>query len=309
MSCITNIPEHIDWDTVPVDYQWSGYSSNCDEFKCANFLKVDTVKLPVYICSFENGVALGDYLSTYIFRQDYIQDMEAVFSPGCNYWFYKAWEQGAPQYEELDPWVHHIVELLMDSDLITLVQQGDASYFVFSDLATYESAALPTSLIDAAKTICEQELTAFCQQSLDDCGSTDELPLLDVSEWARSIIQHFINTHAEIEVWVDCYSEKANISISCGIYTDSINGDIKITDTDSIYEGLEESFWENYREFECNVAEAASLQENNASLTYRQALAAVFGNFVISFSVGGNAIDLDINSKADDFMYSLLENL
>ena len=57
----------------------------------------------------------------------------------------------------------------------------------------------------------------------------------------------------ETEVWVTCYSEKTDISISSGIYIDSADGSIDISDTGIIYEGLSESFWENYREFEEGV--------------------------------------------------------
>ena len=118
-----------------------------------------------------------------------------------------------------------------------------------------------------------------------------------------------IAAHKEIEIGVECYSEKANISIWCGIYTESVDGHIRITDLRTIYEGLAESFWENYQEFEYGVAEAESLQENNASLTYRQALATVFGHFALSFKMDEKAIDIGIDSNADDLMYSLLENI
>lgn len=301
--------KEVDWSAVPVNYQWSGYSANSEEFKTINFLKIETDEHPIYICSAENGVALGDYLSKYIFKQNFIHDMESVFSPGCNYWFFKAWEQALPQYEELDPWVHYVVELLIDSDMIDCIENDDDTYFVLSHLCDYESQLLPTSLIDAAKTVCERELLSFCQRSLEDFGNTAELTALDVGIWAGSIIQHFISTHSEIAVEVVCYSEKADASICCWIYIKSIDGDIQIADIGTIYEGLEESFWENHQEFEEGVAEAESLEENNSDLTHQQALESVFGHFVLSFQVDGKEIALDIDSDADEFMYSLLDSL
>jgi hypothetical protein len=113
----------------------------------------------------------------------------------------------------------------------------------------------------------------------------------------------------EIEVWVSCHSEKTDASIWCGVYVESNNGIVNLTDTDMIYLGLAESFWENYREFEDGVAQANVFQENNPTLTYQQALFEVFGHFTLSFKVDNNEIKLDIDSNADELMYSLLENL
>ena len=191
------IPEHFDFDAVPINYQWSKYSANCEDFKANNFLKLETAEFPTYVCSAENGVALGDYLSTYILRQPFVRDMEATFSPGYDYWFFKAWEQAAPHYDELDKWVHKIVDLLIDAELITLINWGDNDYFLFSYLCTYESQDLPSAVIETAKASCEEELITFCLKSLDDYGDTDALALLDVGDWAGAIIQHFIATHQE----------------------------------------------------------------------------------------------------------------
>ena len=303
------LPEGFDWDIVPIEYQWSGYSANCEEFKAFNFHRIETDGNPLYICSSENGVALGDYLSKYIFKQSFIRDMEAVFSPGYDYWFFKAWELAAPNYEELDLWVHHIVDLLVASDLIACVEFDNCSYFAFSHLCDYESQILPTTLLDEAKAVCEKDLLSFCQQSLDNCGSTDELATLDVGAWADTIIQRFISAHTEIEVEVECYSEKADVSIWCGVYAESVGDKNLSVDPESLFLTLAESFWENYREFEEGVAEAECLKENNPNLTYQQALESVFGHFVLSFKVDDHELNLDVDANADEFMYSLLSEL
>jgi hypothetical protein len=112
----------------------------------------------------------------------------------------------------------------------------------------------------------------------------------------------------ETEVWVTCYSEKTDISISCGIYIDSADGSIDISDTGIIYEGLSESFWENYREFEESVEQADSKQESDPTLSFEQAILSVFGHFFISCTIDGKEIDLGIDPNADDFMYSLLKD-
>lgn len=113
----------------------------------------------------------------------------------------------------------------------------------------------------------------------------------------------------ETEVWVTCYSEKTDISISCGIYIDSADGSIDISDAGIIYEGLSESFWENYREFEESVEQADSKQESDPTLSFEQAILSVFGHFIISCTIDGKEIDLGIDPNADDFMYSLLKDI
>ena len=189
------IPEFFDENSVPVDYQWSGYSTDSKEFKETNFLKINIDGLPTYICSEENGVALGDYLSKYIFNQPFFQDMETVFSPGYNYWFFKAWEQSLPEYSELDSWVHQLVDLLISAGLIVRFESANTTYFAFSDLSAYEDQPLPDHLINEAKRICEKALVAFCRQSFTEFGSIEELLNLDIGAWAAQIIGTLVDAH------------------------------------------------------------------------------------------------------------------
>lgn len=186
------IPQDFSVETVPIDYLWSGYAADSEQFKETNFLKINTSGACTYICSEENGVALGDYLSEYILKQPFIRDMESVFSPGYDYWFSKAWEQASPEYSELDIWVHNIVDLLISSDLISRFKSGNTEYFAFSELATYEEKSLPDALIKQAETLCKDALIAFCEQSYADYGDTEELSSMDVSSWGAEIIDRFI---------------------------------------------------------------------------------------------------------------------
>ena len=189
------IPQDFSAEAVPINYLWSGYATNSAEFKEANFLKMDSNELAIYVCPEENGVALGNYLSKYIIKQSFIRDMESVFSPGCDYWFFKAWEQAAPDYSELDAWVHNIVDLFVSSELISRFKSGETEFFAFSELATYEETSLPDALIKQAETLCKDALLAFCEQSYADYGDTEELSSMDVSPWASNIIEQFIHSH------------------------------------------------------------------------------------------------------------------
>lgn len=189
------VAEDFSAEAVPIDYLWSGYAADSEQFKETNFLKLDSSSASTYICSEENGVAPGNYLSEYIFKQQFIRDMESVFSPGYDYWFFKAWELADPGYSELDTWVHNVVDCLISSDLITRFESGGKEFFAFSELSLYEEKPLPDTLIRQAETLCKDALIAFCEQSYADYGDTEELSSLDVSPWASNIIEQFIHSH------------------------------------------------------------------------------------------------------------------
>ena len=113
----------------------------------------------------------------------------------------------------------------------------------------------------------------------------------------------------EITAWAYCCSDKTGDTIWCSTDVELANGITYTTDVEMLYSTLEEAFWELCQEFEEGVAQANALQEEDSSLTYEQALAAVFGHFTLSFKVDGQTVDLDIDTNADEFMYSLLSNL
>ena len=181
-----------DADKVPTFYQWSGYCQSVSDFREHNFMKNSVAGNEVYICSEENGVGLGDYLATYILRQPFIQDMEMVFSPGCNYWFFKAWEQSAPFYEDLDDWCQQIVELFISRGLLARVNQTDTDYFVFCDLIAYEDTKLPDDFIDDIRQVCEAALLQYFAQVMENYGDSDELSIGDAGEWAEALLHRFM---------------------------------------------------------------------------------------------------------------------
>lgn len=194
---MAQLPINFDYDLVPINYQWSEYAENSYEFKSFNFLPVEYNGVKIYICSEENGVALGDYLANYIFCEGYIRDLESLYSPGMDYWFYKAWEQAEPYYDELPLWVHRLVELLITAGYISRITYNDTDYFVFSDLVKFEHQPLPENLLNEASEICKLSLVEFCEQYLIDYGNMDDLARFDVSDWAEKIINEFIIAHPD----------------------------------------------------------------------------------------------------------------
>ena len=111
----------------------------------------------------------------------------------------------------------------------------------------------------------------------------------------------------ELEILVCCYSRKADVLISFGATVGGANGAVDTSDSDWIYEGVSDSFWENHYEFEPGIAKAEAARMSDPSLTYHQALWAVFGSFSLTYEVNGEKIVLDFEGDIDELMYSLLE--
>ena len=111
----------------------------------------------------------------------------------------------------------------------------------------------------------------------------------------------------EIEIWACCYSEKSDTSISFGTSVETVDGSFDATDTEWIYVGMSESFWENHWEFEAGIEQATILQREDKALTSRQALFNVFGHFELAYQIDGEEVDLNIDFDADSLMYALLE--
>lgn len=112
----------------------------------------------------------------------------------------------------------------------------------------------------------------------------------------------------EIEIMAYCSSEKVPASLGFGVccspeeYPDGLS-------SDWIYEGIEESFWENYEEFEPGIDKARQIAVDNPSATIEEVLFEVFGRFDISYEVDGAErechFDVDVNSE----IYSLLKEI
>ena len=113
----------------------------------------------------------------------------------------------------------------------------------------------------------------------------------------------------EIEIMACCYSEKEDVSVGFGIGFDADTRSIEQLDSEWIWIGMSESFWENYEEFESGIDKAKQLIEGDSNLTYRQALYSVFGNFNISYEVDGKESELDFEIDANEIMYDMLENM
>ncbi len=113
-----------------------------------------------------------------------------------------------------------------------------------------------------------------------------------------------INEYKEISA--RCYSERTTISLG---FSMEYSGPINELSSTWIYEGVEESFWENSHEFEPLIKVAKKLIESDNTITYKDALQMVFGRFSVSFSVNGISVAVYPGIDINDQLYSLLLQL
>ncbi len=113
---------------------------------------------------------------------------------------------------------------------------------------------------------------------------------------------------SESTLMVYFYSEAEDVSLGFGISFDPETDSIESLGTDWILEGMTDSFWENYEEFEPGINKAKILEKQNSGMTHRQALMKVFGDFIASCEMDGEETENNINIDANEAMYNLLES-
>lgn len=117
-----------------------------------------------------------------------------------------------------------------------------------------------------------------------------------------------VQFYKEIEIMAWCSSEKEPVSLGFGACCSAEEFPDGLS-PDWIYVGIEESFWENYEEFEPGIDKARQIAENNPSVTIEEALFEVFGCFDLTYEVDGAEKEclyaVDVNSE----IYLLLKEI
>ena len=107
-----------------------------------------------------------------------------------------------------------------------------------------------------------------------------------------------------------CYSNRRGVSIGFGTECTNDESILELGE-DWIYEGLEDSFWENYQEFEPGIAEARNAlknDENDCCDNLCATLHRVFGEFEIEYLLNGEKKDLKFDVDVNSLMYNMLSN-
>lgn len=107
----------------------------------------------------------------------------------------------------------------------------------------------------------------------------------------------------ELEIWVRCSSEKECCFLEFGT---CLSPEEKLDGIDWVYEGISDSFWENYSDFEPGIDKARQLVHNNPSMSFKEALFEMFGHFSVTYQVNGCTKKLNINVDYDETIYSIL---
>lgn len=175
-----------DEDSVPTFYQWSGYVKSVDEFKRYNFLSTTIDDHEATICSADIGVAMGDYLSTYILKSPIMWDLEGLLGGSIAYWFYKAWEQAEPYFDD-QGWLIDIVQVFIDRNLIIRISGDRADYFCLIDFSRFEDCNGLDDVLPQVNEICSNSLATILSERIVD-ASYEEVPSEELSGLQRELV-------------------------------------------------------------------------------------------------------------------------
>lgn len=109
-----------------------------------------------------------------------------------------------------------------------------------------------------------------------------------------------------IEISLSCNSSRQDAGVGCGISYENHGQPIDLNDTDWIWCGISECFWENFFEFEDGIAEAKAAIAVGKETSIEEALHKAFGEFFVEFWVNGEKTDLNYGIDIEDIIYNLL---
>jgi len=299
---------------IPVDYCWSGYVKSREEYEQKNFYVWFDGEQKNIICSDENAVALCDYISNYLLHSDVISDMESIFSPGYNQWFFLAWEQCITNLEECPQWIKDIFSVLVEVGVISTTSNEGISYYAILNVDNISNDSLPKNTNDKIEKLCKKNVNKYWEEAVE---SEDELIEPECNEWGMRLYREFVDSHDTIEIYASCGSENGP-GIGCGITMPikelSKNGDLWI------YEGMSDCISENWEEFD-EVAEETKSEclkyytekgmipssEDEIKATAKAILARKLGKYDIDFETDRDDIELDYNISSGDISEAIYD--
>ena len=113
----------------------------------------------------------------------------------------------------------------------------------------------------------------------------------------------------EHEIMAYCKRNKTSACIAFGTTIFSETDHYELPEEEWIINGIGDSFWENSYEFETGVKQADELLKKDQSISRREALFEIFGNFTIYYEVDGIINDLPYSIDIDSIMYEMLKQL
>jgi len=115
-----------------------------------------------------------------------------------------------------------------------------------------------------------------------------------------------MSSEEHIEIALSCCSTRRDVGLGCGVGYENDGQPIDLNDTDWIWTGIAECFWENFFEFEEGTAVAKAALASGEKSTLRDALYEAFGAFNVEYTVNGEATDLEYDVDVEEIIYNLL---
>lgn len=114
----------------------------------------------------------------------------------------------------------------------------------------------------------------------------------------------------EIEISIYCFSEKEDVGIGFGSSVDTEENDFS-NELDFDFSVMQESFWENYFEFESGIEKAITSLKKEKKITLKQALFEVFGHFKVIVRVDDKEYEPEDSfiNEIENYIYSMLETV
>ncbi len=296
---------------VPKSFCWSGHCKSIDDFKKGNFLSVDYNGHNILICADSNSVAIADYLGTYLDKSSRFDDTANFMNESMVYWCYLAWEYEVPFFAELPDWVK---EGLYTVFLNQLIIHNKWIFLIDSD--NFEGKSLPSDVQYRLDAICRRAILDELQNKFDekeDFQSLEDLRPQNPDDWITATYEEFCRLKQVFgdaeELMAYCYAESGeSIGFGCPV--------LYSNHTEWIYEGVADSLYENYEEFEKAIKIAAkagievlknSPDEELSSLAYRMT-ENTLGGITVVYEADGKKIDIKYDVDIPDLIYSNLSD-
>ncbi len=293
-------------ELVPSGFDWSGHCKSLESFKAANFLPLETNGHHILVCSDSNSVALGNYISEYIDKSNRIARTASFINDWMDYWCYLAWELAIPSFADLPEWVQDAVKIIFGERILFLDQ-----WIILLDPHELEDKFFSVDLQERINKICHAAVIDHLSFLFEQQENLESIRPENEVDWIMAVYDEFRGKRLRFgnaeDLMANCISENSG-SIAFGCPIDDVD------DTDWIHEGVADSLYENYEEFEEAVIQAAEecrkvLRDKDAedlsNLAHRMIKKAL-GEICVVYEADGKQVDVTFDVDIPNLIYTYL---
>ena len=289
---------------VPSGFCWSGECKSVESFRESNFFSLDTNGHHILICADSNSVAIGNYISAYYELDRRIAETASFLNDWMDYWCYLAWEYYVPSFADLPDWVQDAIKTVFGEAILFC-----DPWILLIDTDKSEGNEFPPSTQRKINEICLRAVFDEFENKLDEDEALADMRPESAPNWIMAAYEDFCARNTS-EIMAYCSSEKSG----CIGFGATIEGKIDKSKVDWVFEGLCDSLYENYDEFESAVIQAAEEgckrlkakpQEDLSSLS-NEMIQNALGEINIAYEVNGNEADIDFDVDIEQMIYDYL---